>query len=442
MPKPYCFVLMPFGRKSDENGKVVEFDVVYDEIIKPAIEDAELEPIRADEEVLGGIIHKPMFERLMLCDYAVADLTTANANVFYELGIRHSARPHTTVLMAASEMRLPFDVAMLRAIPYELDKVGRPANPRAARKQLAERLIECRGPAEDSPLYQLLTDFPRPDIARLKTDIFRDVVEYSRQMKDRIRAARDEGQDAVREIEKGIARVSDADPAIVIDLFLSYRAVGDHAGMIELVDKMPGPLKQTVLVQEQLGFALNRAGRRAQAERVLKAVIDTHGPSSETNGLLGRVYKDRWEDARKAEAGPRANGYLRKAIETYLTGFEADFRDAYPGVNAVTLMEMTTPPDSRQGALIPVVTYAVERRLATKNPDYWDYATLLELAVLARDEDLASEHLESALTAEIEGWMPESTANNLRMIREIRESRGEECDWIRGIEEGLVGASR
>ena len=41
----------------------------------------------------GGIIHKPMFERLILCDYAVADLTTANANVFYELGIRHAVAP-------------------------------------------------------------------------------------------------------------------------------------------------------------------------------------------------------------------------------------------------------------------------------------------------------------------------------------------------------------
>jgi hypothetical protein len=55
-----------------------------------------MQPIRADEEMAGGIIHKPMFERLMLCDYAVADLTTANPNVFYELGIRHAIQPATT----------------------------------------------------------------------------------------------------------------------------------------------------------------------------------------------------------------------------------------------------------------------------------------------------------------------------------------------------------
>ena len=83
---------MPFGRKPDAAGRVIDFDRVYGELIAPAIAEAELEPLRADEEQTGGIIHKPMFERLILCEYAVADLTTANANVFYELGVRHAVR--------------------------------------------------------------------------------------------------------------------------------------------------------------------------------------------------------------------------------------------------------------------------------------------------------------------------------------------------------------
>ena len=84
MSRPLCFVLMPFGTKKDFAGATVNFDAVYEKLIAPAILDAELDPIRADEEIVGGIIHKPMFERLILCQYAVADLTTANANVFYE----------------------------------------------------------------------------------------------------------------------------------------------------------------------------------------------------------------------------------------------------------------------------------------------------------------------------------------------------------------------
>lgn len=436
--KPYCFVLMPFGRKSDESGRVVEFDAVYDQIIAPAITDANLEPIRADEEIIGGIIHKPMFERLMMCDYAVADLTTANANVFYELGIRHGVRPYSTVPVAGSGMRLPFDVSPLREILYDIDEYGLPKNPEEVRHALAERLEACRDPADDSPLYQLLTDVPRPDLQRLKTDAFRDMVEYSKTMKDRLRNARKEGRSAVASIENEID-VVDADPAIVIDLFLSYRAVKDWQGMVNLVDKMAPPLKQTILVQEQLGFALNRLGRHNDAEKVLAEVIECHGPSSETNGILGRVYKDQWLKA-SADQSPAADAYLKKAIDAYLQGFESDWRDAYPGINAITLMECSDPPDPIRNELIPVVAYSVKRRLASKNPDYWDYATELEIAVLSENLEDAQNALGMAITLIREPWEPETTANNIRMIREAREGRGVECDWVKDIETNLMQA--
>ena len=78
MNLPLCFVVMPFGRKSSPEGLVIDFDQVYQQLIAPAIEAAELEPLRADEDEVGGFIHKPMFERLILCEFAVADLTLAN----------------------------------------------------------------------------------------------------------------------------------------------------------------------------------------------------------------------------------------------------------------------------------------------------------------------------------------------------------------------------
>src|ERR671933_2284190 len=101
MNQPLCFVLMPFGQKPADGGAVIDFDAVYRELIMPAIEQADMQPLRADEEMTGGIIHGPMFERLILCEYAVADLTTLNANVFYELGVRHALRPFSTVSIFA-----------------------------------------------------------------------------------------------------------------------------------------------------------------------------------------------------------------------------------------------------------------------------------------------------------------------------------------------------
>ena len=99
--KPLCFVLMPFGRKPEGGGRIIDFDAVYNEVIAPAVLAAGMEVIRADQEQIGGTIHKPMFERLMLCDYAVADMTGANPNVYYELGIRHALRPRSTVIIFA-----------------------------------------------------------------------------------------------------------------------------------------------------------------------------------------------------------------------------------------------------------------------------------------------------------------------------------------------------
>jgi hypothetical protein len=194
-------------------------------------------------------------------------------------------------------------------------------------------------------------------------------------------------------------------------------------------------------VREQHAFALNRAGRSDEAERVLLDVIEDHGPSSETLGLLGRVYKDRWEAEREGSA-LRAEGYLDQAIDAYRRGFEADWRDAYPGVNAVTLMEIRDPGGDAQQQLLPVVRYANRRRLDGGGADYWDHATRLELGVIARDRDEATAGARAALAAVRELWEPESTAYNLSLIRDARATRQESVDWADAIERELLDAAQ
>jgi hypothetical protein len=180
-----------------------------------------------------------MFERLMLCEFAVADLTTINPNVLCELGIRHGARPHTTILIFGKQTRLPF----LCGLPYSIDDVGGPEMPAEDRKALAERLISVREPTEDSPLFQLVSAWPRPDIARLKTDQFREVVEYSRKYKEKLLVAREAGVDAVAKVETELD-IRDTDPAIV-----SYRAVEAFQKMIDLVPRMSEIVARTVMVR-------------------------------------------------------------------------------------------------------------------------------------------------------------------------------------------------
>jgi len=437
--RPLCFVLMPFGLKKDPSGGPdIDFDRIYQEAIRPGIEAAEMEPIRADEERTGGIIHQAMFERLLLCEFAIADLTTANANVFYELGVRHAARPATTITIFSSAP--PFDVNYLRAIPYKLgvnNSFG-PAESLALRESLARRLEDVRKlaretGASDSPIFQLLKEYKAPDIGRLKTDTFRDRVEYSVSLKRELAHARERrDRDGLLALERSLGPLDGAEAGVLVDLYLSYRAVQSWDDMIELYNRLPLPLKRNVMVREQYAFALNRNKRRQEAVQVLEDIVSEQGPGSETNGLLGRVYKDLWVEAKDKGDEIRAKGYLRRAIESYERGFEADWRDAYPGINAVTLLDIKgdEPSLKRRSELLPVVRFAVMQRLKSVTPDYWDHATMLELAVLNGDPEAAEQYLSDAIVTIRESWEPLTSANNLKLIRDARRNRKVEQPWL------------
>ncbi|MBN1655697.1 MAG: DUF4071 domain-containing protein [Deltaproteobacteria bacterium] len=436
-----CFILMPFGQKRDPvTGKSIDFDRIYEESVRTAVAAADMDPIRADEERTGGIIHKPMFERLILCDYAIADLTTANANVFYELGVRHAVRPSTTLAIFAKGQPLPFDVNYLRALPYSLgnDLAFSSGEASQLQRELTDRLLELKrqqqqNAATDSPIFQLLPDYRAPEIDRLKTDVFRERTVYATSVKNALAVARSRRDSkAIREVEQDLGSIADAEAGVVVDLFLSYRAVSDWQAMRDLFERMPRTLQRSIMVREQLGFAYNRLGRRDEAIRVLEEVLAEQGPSSETCGLLGRIYKDRWIEATKAQQTTLASGYLERAIDTYRMGFETDPRDAYPGINALTLLDIQGDEQAiaERDELIPVVRYAAKRRIKTARPDYWDYATMLELAILAEERENSKKWLNRALTEVRESWEPETTANNLGFIRQARAARAIDTSWL------------
>jgi tetratricopeptide (TPR) repeat protein len=328
---------------------------------------------------------------------------------------------------------------LVRGISYKTDGSGEPVESESTIAAISMQLKEARAnPHDDSPIFQLIDDLPRWEIDHTKTDVFRSSVDYSKRYKDRLANAVKQGAPAVQAIaaEPGLRNLLEVETGIVVDLFLSLRDVKSYDAMIKLFDRMPVPVQRAKMMREQLGFALNREGRFDEAERILKGVIAEFGPSSETNGLLGRIYKDRW-DAAKREGRPEARALLKRAVDTYLDGFEADWRDAYPGVNAVSLMEMMNPPDARQARILPVVRYAASQK-AKKDPDYWDYATLLELAVLSRDQEDAENQLAEALAVARAAWEVESTARNLSLMREMRGARGEETSWIKRLEDALA----
>jgi MAP3K TRAFs-binding domain len=432
---PLCFVAMPLGVKPDEGDGRVDFDAVFADLLDPAIRAAGLEPSRMVWEPAADAPH----QHFCLAEFAIADLTLADAGLLFALGIREAVRPGSTIRVGATAAAL--DLATSVMLRYQLDADGCPARPAEDRAAMVEALEAARRAAAGPPTVPLFGDVPRPPLDRMKTDVFRERTVYSTAAKRRLANARSGGAEAVRAEEQKLGSLEDADVAVLIDLLLSYRATRAWHDMARLVEAMPAVVRRLVLVREQLALALNRSGRSEEAERELLAVIADHGPSSETYGLLGRVYKDRWESER-AGSVRAARALLEQAIDAYRCGFEADWRDAFPGINAVTLLEIREPGGPEQRALMPAVAYANHRRIAGADPDYWDHATRLELAVVGRDAGEAAAAADAALAAVREPWEPEATAYNLSLIREARATRGERVGWADRIERELGEAGR
>jgi tetratricopeptide (TPR) repeat protein len=433
-----CFVDMPFGKKPDlGSGVTVDFDQIYETGIKPAIVDAGLEPVRGDQERTGGIIHVPMYGRLLLSDFVIADLTLSNPNVFYELGIRHTARPFTTVPIFAAIHPIPFDVALVRAIPYTLVE-GKLSDESATalKKALGTRLEEAvRGAAtQDSPIYQLIPNFPQVDLPHEITEIFQDQVRHSDEFRKLLADARAKASDAeraaaLREIRDGLGDLHATQSAALVDLMLSFRDVSAWDDIVKLTEQFPDGLKANVMVRQQRALALNRRnepGDREQAQAILEKLVKEKGADPETLGILGRVHKDRYAELNKA-GDLMASAALDEAIEAYTKGFESDPRDYYPGVNAVNLLIQKGDADALKEAarLVPLVSFAVARRGGASSSDYWDLATVLELSAIGGDWALATRVLPKVLNAGKASWMIETTMKNLNLLKSAREREGQ-----------------
>lgn len=432
MNNSLCFVLIPSGRQPDGTGRLIDFEALYGSVIAPAIAGAGLEPVREDAPS-GGVIPRAVLERLLFCACAVVDVSTASAGLFHALGMRQGLRPAGTVALFMEGQRLPIDA---EALSYVVDDAAVPRDAGGARRRLEEQLRSVRGVG--NPLFPLVDENLPNLVAHEKTDVFRDQVKYAEEARRAFAAARKQGGGAaVEEALKGLGPLEALEAGVLIDAMLSFRAVKAWKEMVAFIDRMPRVLRETLMVREQRAFGLNRAGRGEEAEALLRAIDKERGPSSETLSLLGRVYKDRWEAALKEHGEARARPLLEQAIDAYLKGFEADFRDTLPGINTVTLMEQLEPPDARRHALLPVVRYAVTRKMASRGADYWDHATLLELAVLEKDEAAAREALRQALAVLREAWEPETTQRNLALIREVRARRGETVPWAADLERAL-----
>lgn len=111
-PADSCFVMQPFSSPLGD---------YYEKIYKPAIEKAGLKPIRADADIFGtGKIIDQVWRGISDAKVLVAELTSRNPNVFYELGLAHALKK-PVVLISSNENDVPFDLQHIRVIYYDIN---------------------------------------------------------------------------------------------------------------------------------------------------------------------------------------------------------------------------------------------------------------------------------------------------------------------------------
>jgi len=165
--KKRCFVVMGFGTKTDYvNGRQLDLNKSYRLLIRPVLEAKGIECVRADEITHSGSIDVQMYKELLQADVVITDLSTANPNALYELGVRHALRPFTTIVISEDKLTYPFDLNHILITSYkhlgdaiDYEEVERF---RATLGKLIDSVIDKK--EADSPVYTYLNSLVPPQI--------------------------------------------------------------------------------------------------------------------------------------------------------------------------------------------------------------------------------------------------------------------------------------
>lgn len=158
-----CFVVMAIGAQMVGGSMITEEQLRNRYlIIKRALQKAlpTLEVIRADEVPHPGDISSDIFRRIMQSDFVVADITFPNANVYYELGLRHACRLGTILIKEKDTSTAPFDIYGHRYIQYENDRRGIVSLSKKISEQIAT--IERAENTPDNKFLELCKELNHP----------------------------------------------------------------------------------------------------------------------------------------------------------------------------------------------------------------------------------------------------------------------------------------
>jgi hypothetical protein len=418
-----CFVIMGFGKKTDygDNVRTLDLDATYAAIIKPAVTDCGLTCIRADEVMHSGVIDVPMYELLLRADLVIADISTANANAIYELGVRHALRPFRTIIMKEQDGKFQFDLNHLATLQYRHlgEDIGftEAKNKREQLTALIKAVIDKED--TDSPVYTHLAALGLKPMS--ETDLNRTA---------KAAASAAESLASILDAGRAAARASQhAEAATQFQRALDMQ-MNVPAGM-------PPPAADPFVVQ-QLALATYKAGQPEPVKALqaawqwIQRLSPADSTDPETLGIAGAIQKRLFQQLDTRE-------HLDRAIELYGRGFDLK-RDYYNGENYALCLDLRAALPDRpaddvlydrltarkvRARIYDLLLAAFADRATAERADYkWMLATMANvLYALGRtDEGATYESRFRTLDAKPADWEIKTFEDGKKYAQKIAET--------------------
>lgn len=317
---------MGYGKKTDPtSGKTFDLDVTYNTIIKPSVEKAGFKCVRGDEVLESGIIDKSMYALLIHSDLVIADITTYNPNAIYELGIRHAAKPFSTIVMKEKDGTIAFDINHNKTFTYSHmgENIGAKESERCV-KALTNLILEVdRAKETDSPLFHHI----------------RGIEPYKLPPEEYIQIIKD-----LADKEKSIFAL--------VEKAKMEMANGNFSDAAKFWRKASEKIENDTYFIQQLALStykdktVNPNIALTDALKIISQLEpeDRNTTDPETLGTTGAIYKRLWQNNQGTVE------YLDRAIEYYKRGFTIN-QDYYTGENYALCLdlksEITTDSEER-----------------------------------------------------------------------------------------------
>jgi tetratricopeptide (TPR) repeat protein len=447
--RPHAFVIMPFGRRIDMDGAIYEFNVIYSQLIKPALEDAGFEAFRVDEETTSGDIQTDMFQELLLADLCIADLSLDDVNVFYKMGIRHSLRKRGIVHIRANRPNMSFDVFNVRTLPYHITMEGVPdmaflERDRAAIARIVLDTWASEPETIHSPVFNLLEGMVEPDRKTLRTPLARGFWREYNQWRERVTVAQ-----RLKQIGDILLLTEEIQNPLIKE-----EAIRETGQALRNMDRHELALAQyrkglevnprNIFFRQEEAFSLYRLGRVDEAIVRLEILLQDVPNDGATLTQLGRIYREMWLDSWKEISDREARlqaafnycHWLIKSFETYIKSFGYDLNNSYPGVSALRLGRMLVhladrfddknapdPEIIRVRAILPELQgnllFALELKARDEKADYWTLISLAELRVLtgSSPQEVSRAYRRALMTSRRNQYNIQSSLAQLDMLR-------------------------